>query len=338
MLQKLKGKRAYFLLTALMLFLAGCAQEPSPINPVGKTGQEQLNLMTFALGIMLLVVVVVFSIAIYVLVNFRAKKGDKTIPKQIEGNHKLEIIWTSIPIVLLIILMIPTVGYTFKHDQNLSNDPDAVKIQVVGHQFWWEFNYPELGIYSAQDMVMPVGKKISVELVTADVNHSFWIPALGGKKDLTAGLTNYMHLEPMEVGVFKGKCAELCGPAHALMDFKAVVLTEEEFDAWVADMLEGPPSAEVVAAEDVAAGEELYKANCISCHAVAPDQRSVVAPHMNGFAEREVLAGYLPMTEENIKEWIKAPAELKPGATMPGFAHLSDEELDQLTKYLLQLK
>lgn len=333
MLQFLKGKRLPLLIASLALMLSGCAFEASPLNPKGQQAREQLDLMILSLLIMTLVVVVVFSIAIYVLVRFRARKGDNTIPKQVEGNHKLEIIWTVIPMILLAILIVPTVGYTFKHDQNLSEDPDAVKVQVVAHQFWWEFNYPELGIYSAQDLVMPVGKDISFELTSADVNHSFWIPALGGKKDTNPGLTSYMHLRPEEVGVFKGKCAELCGAGHALMDFTAVVLTQEEFDAWVADMKEAP----AVAAEDLAQGEEIYKNNCLYCHAIQPDVRSAVAPHLNGFAERERVAGILPNTEENIKTWIRDPAEVKPGALMPK-VELSEDELDQLTKYLLELK
>jgi cytochrome c oxidase subunit 2 len=333
MLQLLKGKRALLLMfAALALMLSGCAEEASPLNPKGVLAQEQLDLMILSLVIMVIVVVVVFVISIYVLVKFRARKGDNSIPKQVEGNHKLEIIWTVIPIILLTILAVPTVGYTFKHDQNLSNDPEAVKVQVVSHQFWWEFNYPELGIYSSQDLYMPVGKKISFEITSADVNHSFWIPALGGKKDTNPGLKSYMHLEPTEVGVYKGKCAELCGPSHALMDFKAVVVTEEEFAAWTADMQEAP-----VTSAEVAAGEELFKANCIQCHAIQPDGKSPVAPHMNGFAERQAIAGILPMTPEDIKNWIRDPNAIKPGTLMPK-VEMTEEELDQLTKYLLELK
>lgn len=294
--------------------------------------------MILSLVIMTVVVIVVFAIAIYVIVKFRARKGDTSIPKQVEGNHKLEIIWTVIPIILLAILAVPTVAYTFKHDQNLSQDPEAIKVKVVAHQFWWEFQYPELGISTAQDLVMPVGKKISFELTSADVVHSFWIPALGGKKDTNPGLTSYTFLEPTEVGVYKGKCAELCGPGHALMDFKAVVLSQADFDAWVADMTE----PNVVAADDASAlaGEALFKANCIQCHAIQPGANSPVAPQLNGFADREKVAGILEKNEENIKAWIREPTELKPGSLMPGFDEntLSDQELDQLTDYLLQLK
>lgn len=333
MLQLFKGKRILLLFAALALMLSGCAQEASPLNPKGTLAQEQLSLMILSIVIMVIVVVVVFAISIYVLVKYRARKGDNSIPKQVEGNHKLEIIWTVIPIILLTILAVPTVGYTFKHDQNLSTDPNAVKVQVIAHQFWWEFNYPEYGIYSAQELRMPVDRDVSFEITSADVNHSFWVPALGGKKDTNPGMTSYMHLRATEVGVYKGKCAELCGQSHALMDFKVVVETEEEFNAWVADM-QAPPEA----MEDVAAGEEIFKANCIQCHAIQPDAKSPVAPHLNGFGERDWVGGFLPQTPENVKAWIKNSNDLKPGSLMPSFEGLTDEQLDQLTQYLEQLK
>jgi cytochrome c oxidase subunit 2 len=338
MMQLFKGKRIFLLFAAFAVLLSGCSLEASPLNPKGLQGKEQLDLMILSLVIMTLVVIVVYVIAVYVLVKYRARKGDNSIPKQVEGNHKLEITWTVIPLILLTILAVPTIGYSFKHDQNLSNDPDAVKVKVTAHQFWWEFSYPELGIETSQDLVMPVGKDISFEMTSVDVMHSFWIPAIGGKKDTNPGLISYFHLRPLEVGVFKGKCAELCGPSHALMDFKAVVLSQEDFDAWVADMKE-PTSI----SGDVATGEAIFKANCIQCHAIQPEARSPVAPHLNGFADRERVGGILEMTEDNIKDWIRDPQAIKPGSLMPGFGpgtslELSEEELNQLTKYLLQLK
>ncbi|WP_274364399.1 cytochrome c oxidase subunit II [Paenibacillus thermotolerans] len=334
--QLLKGKRILLLIAALALMLSGCSEVASPLNPKGVEGQEQLNLMILSIVIMVVVVIVVFAISIYVLVRFRKRPGDNSIPKQVEGNHKLEIIWTVIPIILLTILAVPTVGYTFKHDQvNAWNDPNTVKVQVVAHQFWWEFNYPDLGIASSQDLVMPVGKKIAFELSSADVNHSFWIPGIGGKKDTNPGQKTYYQLEPTEVGTYKGKCAELCGQSHAYMDFKAIVKSEDDFNAWVADMKEP-----VTVSGDAAAGAEVFKNNCIQCHAVDPEAKSFAAPHLNGFADRELIAGILPHNEQQLKEWIRDPQSKKPGTLMPKFAEnkISEEELDQLTKYLLELK
>lgn len=333
MLQFFRGKRVLLLFAALTLLLSGCAQVASPLNPKGTQGQEQYWLMMLSVWIMVVVVIFVFAMAFYALIKFRARKGDDHIPKQVEGSTKLEIIWTVIPCILLAILAVPTVGYSFKHDQNLSNDPNAVKVQVTGHQFWWEFNYPELEISTSQDLVVPVGKDISFELTSADVIHSFWIPGIGGKKDTNPGLTSYFHLTPTEVGVYKGKCAELCGPSHALMDFNVIVLSEEDFNAWVADMKEPP----VTGNADLAAGEELFKANCIACHAIQPDAKSPVAPHLNGFADRTRVAGFMDNNEENLKEWLRDPAGVKQGSLMPKI-EMTEDELDQLTKYLLELK
>lgn len=323
-------------LVGILSIGSACAlEEASPLNPKGVEAKEQLFLMLLSLGIMILVVVVVYVIAVYVLVRFRARKGDQSIPKQVEGNVTYEIIWTVVPIVLLVILAVPTVIYSFKHDQNASKDPDAVKIKVIGHQYWWEFVYPELGIQTSQDLVLPVNKKIAFELTSVDVNHSFWIPAIGGKKDLNAGQTTHFSLTPTEVGVFKGKCAELCGASHALMDFKAVVLSEADFAAWT-DNMKQPPAV----SSDFSQGEAVFKANCIACHAIEPNMPSPVAPHLNGFADRERIAGVLPHDIEQLKAWIRDPESLKPGARMPGFPEnrLTDAEMDALAKYLMELK
>ncbi len=331
-----------FRLVLLLLFIAvtstSCALEASPLQPKGVQGKEQLFLMLLSLAIMILVVIVVYAIAVYVLIRFRARRGDTSIPKQVEGSYKLEMIWTIIPILLLAILAVPTISYSFKHDRDASNDPNALKIKVTGHQYWWEFSYPDLGVHTSQDLVIPVNTTLAFQLTSVDVNHSFWIPAIGGKKDMNAGQVTNFILEATEVGVYKGKCAELCGPSHALMDFKAVVLSDKDFKQWVANMKEPP----TVPAE-LAAGEVLFKANCIQCHAINPDAQSPVAPHLNGFGDRTRIAGILPHDIDNLKAWIRDPQAIKPAANMPGFGEgsatpLNEQQIDDLAKYLLQLK
>src|SRR5690606_15012698 len=109
----------------------------------------------------------------YVIIRYRQRKGDNEIPKQVEGNHKLEIIWTVIPILLLTILAIPTVAFTFGQATDYTEDPDAMLVKVTAHQFWWEFEYPDYGIFTAQDLVIPVNTTIHFELTASDVLHSF---------------------------------------------------------------------------------------------------------------------------------------------------------------------
>ncbi len=292
---------------------------------------EQLFLMKISIAIMLLVVVVVFALYLFVIIRFRKRKGQEGIPKQVEGNHVLEIVWTVIPILLLIVLAVPTVYYTFKHTTNYVQDKDAIHVKVTAHQFWWQFEYPELGISTAQDLVIPTGKNIALELTSADVTHSFWVPSLGGKMDTNTNMTNVYYLKADDVDVFKGKCAELCGASHSLMDFKVKSLAQGDFDAWVTNMQ--TPAA---VPADAKQGEELFKQKCLQCHAIDPKGLGF-GPNLNGYADREMLAGVLDHNDENLKKWIKDPQSEKPGTLMPKVP-LEDNQVNELVKYLNSLK
>lgn len=327
-------------LSAVMMFLlAGCGDPTlSALNPKGPVAREQLGLMKLSLFIMVFVVIVVFVIYVFVLIRYRARKGQEhVIPKQVEGNHILEIVWTVIPILLLLVLAVPTVTYTFKHSTDHRLDKDAIHVKVTAHQFWWQFEYPDLGIATAQDLVIPKDKIIAFELTASDVKHSFWVPTLGGKMDTNPGLTNTLYLQADEVDVFMGKCAELCGASHALMDFKVDARTEADFNAWV-QKLKTPATIPATAKK----GEEIFKDNCLSCHAVSA-QGLGLGPNLNGFASREMVAGILEHKPENIAKWIKNPQAEKPGNKMPAFGAeaggtLNDAQINDLVLYLESLK
>jgi cytochrome c oxidase subunit 2 len=338
----------YIPLFGLMLLLSGCGSDTiSALRPRGPVARDQLFLMELSLGIMVLVTLVVFVIYVYVLVRFRKKKGDKNIiPKQVEGSHVLEIIWTVVPIVLLLILAVPTVSYTVKLAENHVGNKDAVHVKVTAHQFWWQFEYPELGIATAQDLVIPKGKKIAFEITSADVLHSFWVPSLAGKQDTNPGMTNIMYFEADDAAVFMGKCAELCGASHALMDFKVVSKTEADFAKWV-DKMKAPA---VITAADAKNGEQIFKDNCLACHAVSPEGLGF-GPNLNGFASREMIAGVLArkdkdgnnITDANLHTWISDPQSVKPGNKMPAFGPtgpkpLQDQQIKDVIQYLNALK
>ncbi|MDP5275331.1 cytochrome c oxidase subunit II [Chengkuizengella axinellae] len=310
-------------------------QGSNPIDPKGSVAEEQYGLILLSLGIMILVTVVVFVLYFYAIVKYRRKPGDNTIPKQVEGSHKLEIIWTVIPMILLFILAVPSVALTFSQDVDYSDDPEVIQVKATGHQFWWEFEYPDLGIYTAQDLVLPVNQRVQFELTSSDVIHSFWIPAMGGKMDTNPGMINKLYLDtPAEPGVLKGKCAEFCGESHALMDFKVIVLSEEDYNAWVEDM-QTPANTTVSA--DVQSGEELFKQNCMSCHAIDAGSPGL-GPNLKGFADREVVAGFLEMTDDNVYKWIRDPAYFKGDRVeMPGL-FLEDEQYQDIAEYLKTLK
>ncbi|PZE19768.1 cytochrome c oxidase subunit II [Paenibacillus xerothermodurans] len=320
----------------MMLLLTGCGSDTiSALKPRGPVARDQLFLMQLSLGIMVIVVLVVFAIYIYVLIRFRKKKGDKDIiPKQVEGSHTLEIIWTVIPIILLLILAVPTVSYTVNLSANHIENKEAIHVKVTAHQFWWQFDYPKLGIATAQDLVIPVNKKIALEITSADVIHSFWVPSLAGKQDTNVGMTNIMYLEADEAEVFLGKCAELCGDSHALMDFKVVSKSEADFNAWVEDM-----KTPVAIPAEAKAGEQVFKDNCLSCHAVSADGLGF-GPNLNGFAKREMIAGVMPRGAENdrnLHAWIVNPQEVKPDTQMPPVP-LQEQQVNDLIKYLNALK
>ncbi|WP_213585534.1 cytochrome c oxidase subunit II [Paenibacillus sp. J2TS4] len=320
------------LLAVLAFLLTGCGEPNlSALDPKGPVAREQLFMIKLSIGIMIFVFVVVISIYTYVLLRFSKRKGDKDIiPKQVEGSHLLEVIWTVIPIILLIILAVPTVTYTFKHSEDYTQNDDVLQVKVTAHQFWWQFEYPQHGIVTAQDLVIPAGQKVSFQVTASDVNHSFWVPALGGKIDTNPGMMNVSHLEADEPGIYRGKCAELCGASHALMDFKVVAKTEADFLDWIEAMKK---PATITA--DAAQGEQIFKDNCLACHAVGADGLSM-GPNLTGFADRELITGILEHNDENLKAWIRDPQAVKPGNKMPK-VNLTEEQLDQLVKYLNQL-
>lgn len=337
-------KRLLPILVGLALLLSACGRaDLSALQPQGPIAEKQYELMKLSIGIMIVVVLVVFAILAYVLVRFRRRKGQTEIPKQVEGSHKLEIIWTVIPIVLLIILVIPTVKYVFEFAEDYSKDKDAVQVKVTAHQYWWEFEYPQYGLTTGQELVVPTTKKIALELKTTDVLHSFWIPSLLGKIDTNPeGTINKAYFEAPKAGVYRGKCAELCGPSHALMDFKVKAVDDATFDRWVKEM-----KAPAVMPEDAQLATTFEK-KCLSCHAVG-DKGGTLGPNLTGIGNKEAVAGILlnrdnenesideAKVQENLKTWIKDPVAVKPGNHMPK-VDLTPEELDGISKYLASYK
>ncbi|HLR39029.1 MAG TPA: cytochrome c oxidase subunit II [Jeotgalicoccus sp.] len=340
------------LMSVLTMFLAGCGENHlSTLKPAGEVGRQQFNLMVISIVIMILVIVVVtvaFSIAVFK--SRRSQLGEDFKPKQVAGNHTLEVIWTSIPIVLLIILAIPTVYFTFHQGDTTEMvnakgeaNEDVTIINVTAHQYWWEFEYEHEGVVTSQDLVVPTGEKVFFNLKGADVKHSFWIPAAGGKLDTNVDGVNSFFLvfdddKAQDADrLFYGKCAELCGPSHALMDFKVNALEKDDYEQWLADMkqIEEPIQAD---AGDAKEGQEIFNNSCIGCHAVTPTGAGAVGPNLTNFGDRELVAGILEHNKENLVDWIKDPESIKPGNKMTGKYQLNDEEIEKVAEYLMTLK
>lgn len=316
-MKRLAKWRMISMFAIITLLLSGCG-EPflSTLQPAGEVAKEQFDLMMLSVAIMVGVIIVVTLIFAIVVVKFRRR--DNSIPKQVEGSHKLEIIWTVIPIILLLILAVPTVASTFKFadvsDMDKKNEEgktDALVINVRANLYWWEFEYPNEEIITSQDLVVPTGQKVYFNLKASDVKHSFWIPAVGGKMDTNTDNVNRFYLQfdeqkANEAGdLFYGKCAELCGPSHALMDFKVKAISPDEFDKWVADMqsVKEPETAETPLAQQ---GQEVFNNSCIGCHAVTPatgaPEAARLGPNLTNFGERSRIAGVLDHTEEELKK------------------------------------
>jgi len=325
------------LMTALILVvLTGCQQEykMSILDTAGTVAEVQKSLIWLSIYIMSFVVTVVTVILIYVLIRYRRKPGDDTPPKQVEGSTLLEVVWVLVPIILLAILAVPTVTTTFSLEKVQAGD-NILNVKVTGAQFWWQFEYPDYGIVTAQELHIPTGTKVNLELETRDVLHSFWIPRLSGKTDLISGRTNFMWLEATEPGTYIGKCAELCGDGHGVMDFLVVAQEPADFEQWVANM-KNPQTEPTSALSEQ--GQQVFAQSCASCHAVAgTDFAGTAGPDLTGFGNRQKVAGFWDQTDENMAKWIKDPASMKPGSLMPAVP-LADEEIEALVAYLKDLK
>ncbi|WP_099157961.1 cytochrome c oxidase subunit II [Virgibacillus ndiopensis] len=331
--------RVLTLLGSIALVLSGCGRENlSALIPKGYGAETSLDLIILTAIVMLFVLVIVMILYVTVLIRFRKKKGKEDfVPKQVEGNKTLETVWTVIPIILLIIIAVPTVIATFDL-ADTKGAKDELNVDVTGNQYWWHFNYNGQEIQTSQDLYIPTGEKVYLNMKSSDVIHSFWVPSISGKMDVNPENENTMYIEAYEEGVYWGKCAELCGPSHSLMDFKVIAVSPEEFEQWVSDMQNVDPKA-VAEGETAQEGQALFQENnCMGCHAIGSSPVQV-GPNLTNFGDRSKVAGVLDHNKENVMKWIMNPESVKPGNKMTGnYPTLSEEEASKIADYLLQLQ
>jgi cytochrome c oxidase subunit 2 len=224
--------------------------------------------------------------------------------------------------------------------QNQQAPPDSLKVTVIGHQWWWEFRYPDLGVVTANELHVPVSspaqrKLTFLRLESMDVAHSFWVPQLAGKTDLIPNRVNMMWIEPKETGTYLGNCAEYCGTQHARMLLRVIAHEPDDFARWVsAQRQNGVEDAQVKAGRDV-----FFATACVNCHTIAgTTAKGRFGPDLTHLMSRDTLAsGAAPNTPEKMRAWMRDPQTIKDGALMPNM-QLSDKELDQIVAYLLTLK
>jgi cytochrome c oxidase subunit 2 len=278
------------------------------------------------------VFVVVEGLLLYAVIRYRARPGSPEA-KPIHGHTLLEVGWTLAPAVILVFIAVPTMSTIFRTSGRAP--PGALQVEVVGHQWWWEFRYPALGIVTANELHLPVGRPVALAMTTADVIHSFWVPALGGKRDVTGGRTTHLVLTPDSVATYPGQCAEFCGASHANMRLRVHVEAARDFDAWVVRR-QAPPAAPPPGSLAARGREVFGRSACIACHTVAGVEtaQGTVGPNLTRFAERTTVgAGLFAHTADTLRLWIANAPALKPGVLMPAM-DLPAEDLDAIVAFL----
>lgn len=317
------------------LALGGCAGDGpmSTLTPYSDFNRAILSVYGIITWASLGIALVVFAVLGWNLVRYRERPG-AALPAQTRGHTLLEIGWTIAPALVLLVIAIPTIQVIFR-TQAAPRIPDAVEVTVSARQWWWEFRYPQLDVVTANELHLPAGRPVHVTLEGPDVIHSFWIPSLGGKRDVIPGRLNTLLLTPEVPGEYWGQCAEFCGIAHAYMGMRAVVQSPEEFEQWVA--AQQAPAAEP--SEAAAAGRDLYaRQACVGCHTIRGVSAGVLGPDLTHFGSRRTVgAGLWPNTVDNVAAFIKDPPTLKPGAKMPNLG-LTAEQARAIATYLLELK
>jgi cytochrome c oxidase subunit 2 len=283
---------------------------------------------------------IVAGLLTYSIVRFRARSGDDgREPPQVYGSNPIEFAWTTVPVLIVFVLLLTTVRVIYSV-QARSRPPGALSVRVIGHQWWWEFRYPVLGIVTANELHVPVSDLETstptfLDLESADVAHSFWVPRLAGKTDVIPNKKNTMWIDPHVPGTYLGQCAEFCGTEHAMMLLRVVVESRTDFDSWVATQKQ-PPKADPT----VARGRQVFESTaCINCHTVqgtAADGR--FGPDLTHLMARETIGSGVAMnTRDHLRIWVADPNVMKPGALMPAMG-LDNQDLDSLIDYLVTLR
>ena len=316
------------------ILLAGCLGPQTTLAPTTVFADEIQFLLKLTFWSSVGVFVIVEAVLVWIAIRYRARRTEAGLPPQIHGNTPVEIVWTIIPAVLLAIVAAYTTPIIFSTQAPAPKD--ALPIRVVGHQWWWEFQYPTLGVTTANEVHMPVNQAVNFDLDSADVMHSFWLPRMGGKRDVIPNHDNKLWWIPLEIGTTPGQCAQFCGTSHANMRMTAVVQSKEDFDKWVADQ-KAPPAQ--TAAGPAADGKTIFaRSACIGCHTIQGVSQGKVGPDLTHVASRVKIASeILPNTTEGLVRWLHDPPTEKPGSLMPNL-HLSDDDVNALVAYLESLK
>ena len=315
----------------------------SPTNifaPVSTPAQSIFDLSRFVLMVTGAIFVVVFSLLVYAVVKFRKRKtSDGREPAQVYGSTQVELAWTVIPILIVLVLFLAS-ARVIASIQNAARPSNSLEVTVIGHQFWWEYRYPSLKVVTANELHIPVSDPAHptptfLTLLSADTDHSFWVPRLAGKTDLVPNHPNSMWVDPHEIGLYLGQCAQYCGTQHAKMLLRVYVDSREDFDRWI--QAQSRPSH---VAATVSEGQRIFEQTaCMNCHSIAgTPANGAFGPDLTHLMSRQTIAaGVTKNTLGSLIAWIYNPAVIKPGCKMPSMG-LSIQQAAAVAEYLATLR
>jgi len=312
--------------------------------PAGTPAHSVFDLSMLVLSITLAIFLTVAGLLLYALIRFRNRPDDDSSePEQIYGSNQIELSWTVIPILIVVMLFLSTTRVILG-TQAIPKPDSAMNVTVIGHQFWWEYRYPKLGIVTANELHIPVSDASSPQptyltMSSADVVHSFWVPRLAGKTDLVPNRVNTMWVDPQIPDLYLGQCAQYCGTQHAKMLLRVYAQTPADFAAWIAQQ-QKPARQDFTGNPKAQQGQAVFLHNaCINCHAVSGTAATGrFGPDLTHLASRATIgSGAIENTPANLRQWIDDPNSLKPGCLMPPM-HLNGHDLDLITAYLSELR
>jgi cytochrome c oxidase subunit 2 len=323
--------------------LADSAPRWSPtsiFSPASTPAKSIFGLSLFVLAVTAGIFLVVFSLLAYSVLKFRKRNNDDgREPPQVYGSNQVELAWTIIPILIVIALFMAT-ARVIANVQRQARLDNAIEVTAIGHQFWWEYRYPAIGVVTANELHVPVSDAnhptpTFIKLLSADTDHSFWVPRLAGKTDLIPNHPNSMWIDPHETGLYLGQCAQYCGTQHAKMLLRVYVQPRDEFDRWIQQQRQAASVSDAASQ-----GRRVFETTaCINCHTVAGTiANGHFGPDLTHLMSRDTIAaGAAKNTPENLKQWIQNPDSIKPGSLMPAM-QLNDQDLGALTAYLETLR
>ncbi len=342
-LQKNKALLGPLLGSALVL--AGCADGSNVLQPAGEGAAIIANLWWVIFWMAVGVGVVVEGLIVFAMIRFRHKPNDP-LPAQIEGNTRIEVAWTLVPAVVLAVVAFATLSTM---QVIAAPNPQAMQVNVIGHQWWWEFRYQDGKIITSDELHIPVNQPVELHVTSADVLHNFWMPELDRKVQALPGHDNIIPLTPTKIGTYLGFCAEFCGMEHAMMRFDVVVESQADFNTWIAAQALGPATPQTAA--ELAGQKDFQSIGCSICHTIGtpeakgmPNQAGmiVVGPNLTHVGSRQVIVGgAVQNTTANMEHWLRAPNDVKPGnymTTMITNGMVSAQQAQDLAAYLASLK